>query len=145
MKKRILFAPVLALCFASCSNTPEATEASASLPTQPVSRDISNDIPANTGIQTLQPVNGQSTPTQAPAAKAVATAGLNPAHGQPGHRCDIPVGTPLNSPLQKAPGNAISQPQTAPAAVPANSNARINPPHGQPGHDCAVAVGAALP
>ena len=24
-------------------------------------------------------------------------AGLNPAHGQPGHRCDIAVGAPLNS------------------------------------------------
>jgi hypothetical protein len=23
--------------------------------------------------------------------------GMNPAHGQPGHRCDIPVGSPLNS------------------------------------------------
>jgi len=30
---------------------------------------------------------------------------LNPAHGQPGHRCDIAVGAPLNS----APA---AQPQT---------------------------------
>ena len=35
------------------------------------------------------PTNLQSTPTVA--------AGMNPQHGQPGHRCDIPVGAPLNS------------------------------------------------
>lgn len=52
---------------------------------------------------------------------------LNPAHGQPGHRCDIAVGQPLNS--QPKPQN----------------NAKVNPPHGQPGHRCDLAVGAPLP
>lgn len=56
--------------------------------------------------------------------------GMNPAHGQPGHRCDIPVGSPLNAPAAKA---AI--PQTAPG---------MNPQHGQPGHRCDIAVGAPL-
>ena len=28
--------------------------------------------------------------------------GMNPPHGQPGHRCDIPVGAPLNSPAGQA-------------------------------------------
>ena len=33
----------------------------------------------------------------APATGNATTAALNPAHGQPGHRCDIPEGSPLNS------------------------------------------------
>jgi hypothetical protein len=51
---------------------------------------------------------------------------LNPAHGEPGHRCDIPVGSPLNIP-------------TAAPAV-----ARMNPPHGEPGHRCDIPVGSPL-
>ena len=50
---------------------------------------------------------------------------LNPPHGQPGHRCDIPVGEPL--------------PATA------SNNVRLNPPHGQPGHRCDIPVGSPLP
>lgn len=50
---------------------------------------------------------------------------LNPPHGQPGHDCSIPVGSPLKA-----------QAQTKPV---------LNPPHGEPGHDCSVAVGAPLP
>lgn len=65
-------------------------------------------------------------------AAAVKTApGMNPPHGQPNHRCDIPVGSPLNS----APGNKVASSQTP---------AGMNPPHGQPGHRCDIAVGAPL-
>lgn len=73
-------------------------------------------------------------------------AGLNPAHGQPGHRCDIPVGAPLNSP----PGNtATTQPQaTITQSQPQATNIKVapgmNPPHGQPGHRCDIPVGAPL-
>jgi hypothetical protein len=35
--------------------------------------------------------------------------GMNPQHGQAGHRCDIAVGAPLNSPVAAATN---SQPQT---------------------------------
>lgn len=54
--------------------------------------------------------------------------GLNPPHGQAGHRCDIAVGAPLggNTPIN-------------------NSTANLNPPHGQAGHRCDIAVGAPLP
>lgn len=57
-----------------------------------------------------------------------AAAGLNPPHGQPGHRCDIAVGAPLGS------GNLLN-----------NTTAGLNPAHGQPGHRCDIAVGAPLP
>lgn len=84
----------------------------------------------------------------------------NPPHGQPGHRCDIPVGQPLNvSPtaIQTAPGqnpnNAIKiDPNSmTPGKVAIDNNGKqvktapgMNPPHGQPGHRCDIAVGQPL-
>ena len=83
---------------------------------------------------------------------------LNPQHGEPGHRCDLAVGAPLN-----APSNASTiQPNAPTAAVPgvatpaANTDtkkvapnptpatAALNPKHGEPGHRCDIAVGAPL-
>lgn len=78
------------------------------------------------------------------------TAALNPAHGQPGHRCEIPVGAPLD----QAPATTMQQQQTTTPVSSSTSPVRLNsttatplknPPHGQPGHDCAVPVGADLP
>ncbi|WP_347219825.1 hypothetical protein [Chryseobacterium sp.] len=98
-----------------------------------------------------------------PATAAIATApGMNPAHGQPGHRCDIPVGQPLNSQPAANPAsqnisvganNTIQiDPSTAsPAKVAINNSAQsvktapgMNPPHGQPGHRCDIPVGQPL-
>ena len=99
--------------------------------------------------------------TQAPVKVAP---GMNPSHGQPGHRCDIAVGAPLNS-AAKAPatpaGTAASSPYTVtqtPTSPTLNSPATpallnptgttapgMNPAHGQAGHRCDIAVGAALP
>lgn len=90
------------------------------------------------------------------AAPVGAAKGMNPAHGQPLHRCDIPVGAPLNSPIatsKAATPQVISQ-QNQP--VPASSAAAttvvttptpegMNPPHGQTNHRCDIAVGAPLP
>lgn len=106
---------------------------------------------------TAQPQAAAITPTPAavttpaPATTTVAK-GTNPPHGQPGHRCDIAVGAPLDSkpgtgmptPTQATP-TAMATP--APAATPAAdaNGVRINPPHGQPGHDCSVQVGQPLP
>ncbi len=82
---------------------------------------------------------------------------LNPAHGQPGHRCDVSVGAELpaaslpnikpaafTSPVINSPGQASPALQTKPIAAPVVA-AGINPAHGQPGHRCDVSVGAALP
>ncbi|MDR7208366.1 hypothetical protein [Flavobacterium piscis] len=97
--------------------------------------------------------------------------GMNPAHGQSGHRCDIPVGSPLNSPVAKttaatstsAPQSGSTEktftvtPPTNDPAVPAllsteSANTKavttaegMNPAHGQPGHRCDISVGAPLP
>ncbi|MBA3899771.1 MAG: hypothetical protein H0X62_06100 [Bacteroidetes bacterium] len=106
-------------------------------------------------------------PLQAPATDAEFTpsgaAGLNPPHGEPGHRCEIEVGAPLNSEPTQPKMDITAQPEasnnrpgptvqpeisTAPINMPtapkAQAGAKLNPAHGEPGHDCAVAVGAPL-
>ncbi|MBP2618585.1 hypothetical protein [Chryseobacterium jejuense] len=97
----------------------------------------------------------------APAAMATAS-GMNPAHGQPGHRCDIPVGQPLNSQPTATPASQnisvganntiqIDPGKASPAKVTMNNSAQsvktapgMNPPHGQPGHRCDIPVGQPL-
>lgn len=76
---------------------------------------------------------------------AKVTAGLNPAHGQPGHRCDIAVGAPLNSPAGKPAAAPVQTATPLPNGPVKNAaGVKINPPHGQPGHDCSVEVGKPL-
>ncbi|MFM6925265.1 MAG: hypothetical protein ACKOU7_07155 [Ferruginibacter sp.] len=73
--------------------------------------------------------------------------GMNPPHGQPGHRCDIAVGAPLNSkPATPAATTANAQPQVTMTEVPTKVKTLpgMNPPHGEPGHRCDIAVGAPL-
>lgn len=82
---------------------------------------------------------------------------LNPAQGQPYHRCEIAVGAPIDSaptqnaaPQQAAP--SILNPNPAPAvsttpAAPTQAfgpKPAVNPEHGQPHHRCDLAVGAPL-
>ncbi len=107
--------------------------------------------------QTAQPLPVATTPQTIDTSKGSVTAqpvqsavALNPAHGLPGHRCDIAVGAPLNSPAN-ASGPAPVQMQTpqtnAPVMQQAPMNAagvKLNPPHGQPGHDCSIEVGKPL-
>lgn len=75
--------------------------------------------------------------------------GLNPAHGQPGHRCDIQVGQPLNSkpPTTQSttlPNPTIPGPAIAPAINTTPVAPGMNPKHGQPGHRCDIPVGKPL-
>lgn len=73
---------------------------------------------------------------------------LNPRHGQPGHRCDIPEGAPLNSPANAGttlPNSSAAPVITSqPSKQPANNTVKLNPAHGEPGHDCAIPVGQPL-
>jgi|SRR5690606_24095536 len=71
----------------------------------------------------------------------------NPAHGQPGHRCDIPVGAPLNgaaSSSETTPVQTIDMSQAKTIPTPGSGGSGINPPHGQPGHRCDIKVGDPL-
>jgi hypothetical protein len=119
-----------------------------------------------TNTQTAQPVQvnagQQNVVTTTTVAPVKVGKGMNPSHGQPGHRCDIPVGAPLNSAAPKQPvantaqSGTTSQTYTVtppPAnAVPALLSTEeavvadgMNPAHGKPGHRCDIAVGSPLP
>ncbi|SFC64603.1 hypothetical protein [Flavobacterium phragmitis] len=136
--------------------------------------DIAVGAPLNSApTQQVQTQQGQTVQVN-PAQQQVVTTttqvktpkGMNPPHGQPGHRCDIPVGAPLNSPVAKttaaastAQSGSVSQnftvtPPPAANPVPALLSTEgteatvadgMNPPHGKPGHRCDIAVGAPLP
>ena len=145
-------APVVPVASAipAASAVPAVTQPAVTAPAQPA-------VPVT--------VNSPTTPAK-PGAK-----GVNPPHGQPGHRCDIAVGAPL--PASGAPAAsaipaasaapaasavpALSQPAAtspAPPAIPVTLNSPstpakpgakgVNPAHGQPGHRCDIAVGAPL-
>jgi hypothetical protein len=113
------------------------------------------------------------TPDQPLAGQTGEKVRLNPPHGQPGHRCEIPVGSPLDAPPANAdtkgktpassspPATATVNNPTAPTIQNANrlnpSQSRNNtepatgtkpgnnPPHGQPWHRCDIPVGSPLP
>ncbi len=74
------------------------------------------------------------------------TAALNPEHGAPGHRCDLPVGAPLDqaasSSMQQT--NTTINTNVSPVRVQGGDTPTINPPHGEPGHDCSKPVGSEL-
>lgn len=171
MKIQPLFGILLiGLLLASCKKELEPQESSAT-PTGDVAQTPPqpNATPAPMPGQQAgaQPVAAPQVTTTMTGQPAKVAAGMNPAHGQPGHRCDIAVGAPLNSP----PGKAPAQPMTitpgqstqtgtritpagngaAPAILAPNANAAVaatapgmNPPHGQAGHRCDIAVGAPL-
>ena len=125
---------VVAVCVvsSSCSNGMEEGSTSSSTPAATTPATI-----------TVPPPSQQ--PQQTAAAGSVQ---LNPPHGQPGHRCDIKVGEPLNA---AAPATITTQPQQQPMGtvvppppVQSTTEAGKNPAHGQPGHRCDIAVGAPL-
>lgn len=141
-----------ALCAASfiifsCANEQETATDKTESTTQGATQTTTPTALPPSSSPTFNP--GQQTAT--PQAGTPAAAGMNPEHGQPGHRCDIAVGAPLNSPPAQQPAvtatptfNTQPVQQTPVAAPPAATAPGMNPPHGQPGHDCAVAVGAPL-
>jgi hypothetical protein len=136
MKHLKIIAALLFVSFAiACGSAADEDEATQPLPTKTTDTGL-NKIAAPQPVTVPVPVTNS-------------TAALNPAHGQPGHRCDIQVGAPLNSapaannaaPSQTQPIIMQPTPATAPAA--AGTGAK-NPAHGQPGHRCDIAVGAPL-
>lgn len=148
MKKAFFYLPALAsLMFAACSNNGDAVNET---PVESASQEVVAPISStpvltdSVSTETPQEVNLSAPEASAPASGS--DVALNPPHGQPGHRCEIPVGAPLD-------GSAAAAPQAAPQGVTTptpifnnqSSDVKINPPHGQPGHSCAVPVGSPLP
>lgn len=162
MKTKIIMGSLLAvtLFMASCkkelqpqeSATPAEATTDATAPGQAPVVGQPQQVQPQQPVQVQQPQQTQQQPVAATAP------GMNPPHGQPGHRCDIAVGAPLNSPPAQKPAAtpaAVTAQKPAPAAsnstmIPSNTGgnavaAGINPPHGMPGHRCDIAVGQPLP
>jgi hypothetical protein len=93
-------------------------------------------VPPTTPVQTRANPTVVLNNTTAKTAK-----GMNPPHGMPKHRCDIPVGAPLSSPVVK---QQQAVPTVTTQTTPIVTEPGMNPPHGQPGHDCSVEVGKPL-
>lgn len=131
-KSFLLFILVVAPLFIACkdkeSTAEQTTEAVQEASLEQKKNALNNVVPANS-------------------ASSSDSGALNPAHGQPGHRCDIAVGAPLSgaaatpnvTPVQ---GNNLIQNQANSAPVKVADG--MNPPHGQPGHRCDVKVGDPL-
>ena len=158
MNKSIITALLIsAVGFSSCGGSDAPVKDTSIMPAKdslsPVSPAMTT-MPSNGSAVDLAPSNNGVKPVPVNQTPAItAGAGLNPAHGLPGHRCDISVGAPLNSPPGNtaAPSVQTTAPAPAPVMTPAPTNtptsgstAKLNPAHGQPGHDCAIAVGAPL-
>lgn len=188
--KRITLSLFVALAVISCKENSsealfvekEATPATETTQTEPTLTETT--ATENPTIE-IKPESGTASPTQVqkfnveqpqkPAQQTgVTAAGFegkpNPAHGQPGHRCDIKVGDPLpfnnasttatpaaktttsvtpklNQPATTPAPSVIQQPQqaaTTGVTAPGFSG-KPNPAHGQPGHRCDIKVGEILP
>lgn len=170
MRSTLIIFSISTLLFAGCSNADSAKE---NIPFD--SSIVSNTKPANTGnvlidstapVQSvqnnIQPVPTTTATVPVPTTTTTATVpvpvtataannaaatipGMNPPHGQPGHRCDITVGAPLNSPPAKTATTTTGQPViTSSTPAQAKTAPGMNPAHGQPGHRCDIAVGAPL-
>lgn len=164
--KKIILPAFLLLSIASCNNeqpdkdaaviTQNAPVMSADTAGSSLTANSNTNPPADLSKITAQPIPVSEQISTGSLSKALpvqnnsdikTVAGLNPAHGQPGHRCDISVGAPLNSPATKpqAPAATMSQPVMIPQQTSAaNGTAGANPPHGQPGHKCDVGANANL-
>ena len=144
---------IFSLFILSCNSSGD-TKRTPVVSTPPTTQSTNNIITPTTASQPSIEVKKDSTPPAAASkisASQAATTALNPAHGAPGHRCDIAVGAPLSTPIQNVPGAVAptTPPQVTvqqqPAVKPAGgNNVRLNPAHGAPGHDCNIAVGQPL-
>jgi hypothetical protein len=151
MKSFLSLLFVTALLFTSCKKELEPQDSTNPSKIVPFT-EAANTSP-NQSVMPAQPLQTPNMTTQNAAPVAVAK-GMNPAHGQPNHRCDIAVGAPLNSPIVPAKTSpVVPQQNTAvPATIAAPNTAvtvptpeGMNPPHGQEKHRCDIAVGAPLP
>lgn len=147
----VLLAAVGLLTVVSCT---EAKKESKAAPLAPVQQPLpvlptADPAPQVSAAPAAAPATGQAPE-------------LNPPHGQPFHRCDIAVGSPLSGAPAAKPA-AISQsgaptiqnvgpvnnPPVIQPGAPTAANAgtsppKLNPPHGQPFHRCEIPVGSPL-
>jgi len=122
---------VAAPLFISCKDKATPTEETINT-TQEATLEQKKQALENVAPTSSQTINSSS---------ASGNVALNPAHGQPGHDCAVPVGAPLNSAGSSNTTPAVNKTEAVPAAI---SGKGKNPPHGQPGHRCDIKVGDPL-
>ncbi len=157
MKSIIPFFVLFAVLVTSCKKnepTPDTTNR-VIVPFTEVGKQMQSQNAGMTGTTgTAIATNPTATPT-------TNVSDPNPAHGQPKHRCDIPVGASLSTPKAAAQApvqtastqtvQAVPNPTTTVTTTPAQPTPAVvtaegmNPPHGQENHRCDIAVGAPLP
>lgn len=143
IKSILLFAATSTLLWSCGSETPEK-EPEAAVATTQQAVIANTDTPNNALSQAVQAKDGaiapQSQAAAAPANKPAGNVKLNPAHGQPGHSCSVPVGAPLTAAAAATAPQPAQMAPVSPAAAPQGQqllpNGQVNPPHGQPGHVC---------
>ena len=158
MKSFISLLFVTSLLFISCKKELEPQDSS--IPSKIVPFTEAANTSPNQSVMPVQTLQNQNTvnPNTTVSTPAAVAKGMNPAHGQPNHRCDIAVGAPLNSPVVPAKSNPVTpqgitqQSNTVPTTIATPTPAvttptpeGMNPPHGQEKHRCDIAVGAPLP
>jgi hypothetical protein len=142
-KSKIFSLLILIALFAACNNN-RGTD-----PEFNYDKIVTRDTVKNNSLipATANDTQTIAIPTAVKQTANTAANGINPPHGQPGHRCDIVEGAPLNSkPTSNKPQQTPAQ-QTPPQIVTTTKTktpAGMNPPHGEPGHRCDIAVGAPL-
>lgn len=92
----------------SCSPAKQDSKQTQQVPVMPPTQEQSSPV----NNEPAQPIQNEPT-AQTPAEQNNAEVMLNPPHGEPYHRCDIPVGAPLNS----APANTARQTTNSPAST----------------------------
>lgn len=169
MKKLLLTIAIVPFILISCNNSSDSNETGSDTLTDAA---LQNAATTGAEIPVVMPASDANTTVSAPGTSislpqqksGPTAAGMNPPHGQPGHRCDIPDGSPLSSPpgtspsspikataptqtgmptISTTPATPITTPIT-PITTPIKTAPGMNPPHGEPGHDCSIAVGAPL-
>lgn len=150
MKNSLTPILLIAVVLISCKNEAENQTPKAVVPFYQMNTQQQTAVAPPASQSLYQPTAAQNTTTQVQTNAPVKVGkGMNPAHGQPGHRCDIPVGAPLNTPVTATPttskvvsSNNITVTPNPTTTV--QTPKGMNPPHGQPGHRCDIAVGAPL-
>jgi hypothetical protein len=158
MKKLIIAGLVTALF--ACNNTDQFDANLDKKVSQPSNATNSMVQPSQNSATTPAPILNTNQPSvnntpvvtsavTTPAQTTTTPAGMNPPHGQPGHRCELAVGAPLNS-ATPAKTKTSTVPQQNITVTPTTNTTTaatapgMNPPHGQPGHRCDITVGAPL-
>lgn len=132
--KKFLLPAVIAIVFLSACNEPGIDYDTTIPAVQP------KNLPLLTGTDSTSAtttINDQALPAKNNVA-------LNPAHGQPNHRCDLAVGAPLTSSPSEGKQTPPAAPVNSNPLINTNGSVKLNPEHGMPGHDCAIAVGEPL-